>query len=165
VEIGIWKAVMWSQLGASIEMLENAIEACPESLWTADRPKNPFWYVAFHALFFLDLYLSETVQGFQPPPPFTLSELDPAGIRPERAYTKEELGAYLRWCREKCIDKLDGLTEEHLLERCGFRWFNVNIAELYLDILRHVQHHAAQLNLVLRQTLGDSPSWVAKAKS
>jgi hypothetical protein len=47
------KTSIWQQFGASIDMLENAIAACPESLW-GDRSQNPeFWYVAFHTLFFL----------------------------------------------------------------------------------------------------------------
>lgn len=28
---------------------------------------------------------------------------------------------------------------------------------------RHVQHHAAQLNLILRQETGSAPGWVGKA--
>ena len=31
-----------------------------------------FWYVVYHALFWLDLYLSGAVEGFAPPAPFTL---------------------------------------------------------------------------------------------
>jgi hypothetical protein len=31
--------------------------------------------------------------------------------------------------------------------------------------MRHVQHHAAQLNLILRQQIDSAPRWVVKAKS
>ena len=34
--------------------------------------------------------------------------------------------------------------------------------ELFLYNLRHVQHHAAQLNLILRQTIDRAPRWVVK---
>jgi hypothetical protein len=30
--------------------------------------------------------------------------------------------------------------------------------------MRHVQHHAAQLNLMLRQAVNAAPRWLAKAK-
>jgi len=40
------------------------------------------WYLAFHTLFWLDLYLSGPAEGFAPPAPFTRVELDPAGILP-----------------------------------------------------------------------------------
>ena len=36
--------------------------------------------------------------------------------------------------------------------------------DLYLYKLRHVQHHVAQLNFLLRQTTVDAPRWVAAAK-
>ena len=84
-----WNTILWGQFGAAIDMLENAIMACPDGLWS--DPSTPgvagFWYVAYHTLFFLDLQLSGTVegfaQGFAPPAPFDLRELDPAGLLPE----------------------------------------------------------------------------------
>jgi len=55
-----WKTIIWQQFGAAIDMLENAMIACPEKLWS-DRSKQPeFWYTAYHALFWLDCYLSDT---------------------------------------------------------------------------------------------------------
>lgn len=30
--------------------------------------------------------------------------------------------------------------------------------------MRHVQHHTAQLNLLLRQEINDAPKWVSVAK-
>ena len=40
----------------------------------------------------------------------------------------------------------------------------MNFAELPLYNMRHVQHHAAQLNLLLRQAADDAPLRVAAAK-
>ncbi len=54
-------SALWAQFGGSIDMLENAIRACPDTLWgAAERP--PFWYLAYHTLFFLDLYLSPSIE-------------------------------------------------------------------------------------------------------
>ena len=160
----IWRDAVRRQLGAAIDMLENAIVACPDALWD-DRTRNPeFWYVAYHTLFFLDLYLSPSVDGFAPPPPFTLEELDPAGILPERPYTKAELLAYLAHGREKCRAVTGALTEEAAREPRRFGSLDTNLAEMLLDNLRHVQHHAAQLNLILRQETDSAPRWVARAK-
>ena len=36
--------------------------------------------------------------------------------------------------------------------------------ELLLHSMRHVQHHAAQLNLILRQSIDSAPRWVSRAK-
>jgi len=83
----MWRAIIWRQFGAAIDMLENALRACPDELWSArlwgehsERPElGEFWYVVYHTLFWLDLYLSGSVEGFAPPPPFTLDELDQPG--------------------------------------------------------------------------------------
>ncbi|HWR83182.1 MAG TPA: DinB family protein [Candidatus Deferrimicrobium sp.] len=161
---GIWKTMIWQQFGAAIDMLENAIKACPEKVW-GDRPGyHEFWYIVYHTLFFLDYYLSDSAEGFVPPAPFTLDELDPAGILPDRVYTKEELQAYLEHGREKCRMTVAALTDERARQRCGFERPDVTIAELLLYSMRHVQHHAAQLNLILRQTTDSAPRWVAKTK-
>lgn len=159
-----WRAIIWSQFGAAIDMLENSMRACPEALWS-DRSQRPeFWYVAYHTLFWLDLYLTGTVEGFAPPAPFTLEELDPAGIIPERPYTKAELRAYLDYTREKCRTTIGSLTEEESRTARVFTWGEVTRPELFLYTMRHVQHHAAQLNFMLRQNVDSAPRWVAKTR-
>jgi len=160
-----WKAILWAQFGAAIDMLDNAVAACPEDLWN-DRGRRPeFWYVVYHTLFFLDLYLSGSLDGFRPPEPFTMAELDPSGRLPERVYTKGELRSYLDHCRRKCRATIDLLTDDRGRERCVFPWVDLGFAESLLYNMRHVQHHAAQLNLMLRQTVDSAPRWVARAQS
>jgi hypothetical protein len=168
-----WSAIIWQQFGAAIDMLENALLACPDALWRErlwnDRSPQPefseFWYVVYHTLFWLDLYLSGSVEGFAPPAPFTLDELDPAGLLPERPYTKDELVTYLDHGRKKCRATIEALTDEQARQRCRFSWGEVSFAELLLYNMRHVQEHAAQLNLILGQKLDSAPGWVAQAKS
>ena len=116
--------------------------------------------MVFHTLFFLDVYLSDSLERFTPPAPFTLDELDPAGILPERPYTKDELQSYLEYGRSKCKKTIETLTDEKAAKRCGFDWVDISVAELLLYNMRHVQHHAAQLNLILRQTIDSAPRWV-----
>jgi uncharacterized damage-inducible protein DinB len=36
--------------------------------------------------------------------------------------------------------------------------------EILLYNMRHVQHHAAQLNLLLRQEINKAPDWVSQAE-
>jgi uncharacterized damage-inducible protein DinB len=158
-----WKAIVRSQFGAAIEMLENAVAACPDELWS-DRSRRPeFWYVVYHTLFFLDLYLSESVEAFVPPPPFNLDELEKDGVLPERPYTKAELQAYLAHGRAKCRSVIDAMTDEKAGRRCGFEWLDLSQAELLLYNFRHVQHHAGQLYLILRQATDSAPRWVRAA--
>jgi len=165
----IWKEALWEQLGAAIEMLDNAFSNCPNELWQATVwPDDPgfsdFWYVGYHTLFWLDLYLSGAVEGFAPPPPFTLDELDPAGVLPPRVYTQAELRIYLAHCRRKCHATIDTLTTERAVQRCHFPWGEVSFASLLLDNMRHVQEHGAQLNLFLGQQQGVAAKWVAVAE-
>ena len=152
-----WKTAIWQQFGAAIDMLGNALRACPDEVWPE------CWYIAYHTLFFLDFYLSESAEGFAPPAPFTLDELDPAGILPERPFTKDELLAYLEHGREKCRSTIEALTKETAGERCGFERPEVGRGELLLYSMRHVQHHTGQLNLILRQRIDSAPRWVVKA--
>ncbi|MCP4204020.1 MAG: DinB family protein [bacterium] len=165
MDILTWRPILWQQFGAAIEMLENAVSECPEELWVDDSKKNPVWYLAFHTLFWLDLYLTGQVEGFCPPSPFTLAELDPEGEPPERPYTRAELQSYLEHCRMKCYKTIETLTEEEARRRCSFGWGEVSFAELLLYNLRHVQHGTAQLNLHLRQTIDSVPAWVARTKA
>jgi hypothetical protein len=166
------RSSLWQQFGAAIDMLDNAVRACPDPLWCeqlwdagAEQPESAqVWYVVFHTLFWLDLYLSGAVEGFVPPPPFTLDELDPAGLYPERSYSKDELRTYLAHARGKCQATIAALTDETAGRPCRFSWGKVSFAELLLYNMRHVQEHAAQLNLFLGQRAGSAPGWVTRAR-
>jgi hypothetical protein len=68
---------LWNQFGAGIDMLKNAISACPDEYWNTD---TKFWYNAFHCLFFLDYYLCMQPGSFSPPAPFTESEFEDAQL-------------------------------------------------------------------------------------
>ncbi len=160
-----FKEILWLQFGAAIDMVENAMLACPEKLWSDSSKKPEFWYITFHTLWWLDLYLSNSVEQFTPSAPYNLDELDPAGLLPERVYTKDELQAYLEHGRKKCRATIEALTDEGINQLCGFKWIEGSVAELHLYNLRHVQHHAAQLNLILRQKNDSAPRWVKRTKN
>jgi hypothetical protein len=169
-----WRTIIWQQFGAAIDDLDNALRACPDELWRARLWNNPwedrfflpeYWYVVYHALFWLDLYLTGAEEGFAPPAPFALIEQDENGPIPERPYTKDELQAYLNDCRRKCQATVETLTEETAQRRCRFSWGEVSFAELLLYNMRHVIGHAAQLNLLLGQKTGSAPDWVTQAES
>lgn len=163
-----WKMVTGRQLDASIRMFEDAVRRCPDELWTEsmwpDDTMPPafsaVWYVVYHTLFWLDLYLSGAVEGFAPPAPFTLAELDPAGVLPDRVYDRAELLAYLDHCRRKGRAVIEAMTDEQAARLCSFPWGELPFAELLLDNMRHVQEHGAQLRLFLGQRAGQSARWL-----
>ena len=165
------KESLWKQSGASIDMLKNAIILWPEERWATNKK---FFYTAYHTLIFLDYYPTIPPKNFSSPLPFTLTE--PPGIPedalddvvPDRVYSKQELLDYLESTRDKCHTLIAGLTEEKLKERFieepGQGVMDYSVLEILLYNMRHVQHHSAQLNLFLRQTINNAPGWVARAK-
>lgn len=156
------RTILWSQFGATVDMLENAIKACPPPLWNTE---TQFWYIAYHTLFYMDYYLSEESDGFQPPAPFSLSEFDASGAMPERTYTQEELLGYLEHGRQKAHDLITRMDETLAAKRFINPYRNYSILELLLYNMRHVQHHGGQLHMLLRQGTGtDAPRWVSQAR-
>jgi uncharacterized damage-inducible protein DinB len=57
-----------------------------------------------------------------------------------------------------------GLTDEIANSRWVNDHKNYSVFEIILYNMRHVQHHTAQLNLLLRQEINDAPRWVSVAK-
>ena len=175
------RTALWRQFGATIDMLENALVACPTPLWQERLWRDPpppefppqfaeFWYVTFHALVWLDLYLSGVPEEeFAPPAPFAQRELDSVEALPGRPYSRDELHAYLVHLRQKCQTTIAGLTDEQAHQQVDYPWMEgkpVSYLELLLYNMRHVQEHAAQLNLFLGQHASDAASdWVTQAKA
>jgi hypothetical protein len=169
----VLKTSIWQQFGAAIDTLEGAVRLCPDHLWMGqlwDHPDDPpdfsrYWYLVYHTLFWLDLYLTGQVEGFAPPPPYTLDELDPAGLTPAQPYSKDMLLDYLRDCRVRCQSVIETLTDESASRSCRFGWGEISYTGLLLYNMRHVQEHAAQLSLFLGQQRIPAPRWVTKAKT
>jgi|SRR4030095_5009279 len=154
------KTELWKQFGAAIDMFENAIAKCPESLWDEE---SRFWYITYHTLFWTDYYLSTDPANFMPPVPFTLGELDPEGVYPDRTYTKEEMLSYLAHCREQCRKLLGKETFSKL--RWVTDWRDYSMLEMQLYNMRHVQHHTGQLNMLLGKIDHGLPIWVSQTKA
>jgi hypothetical protein len=168
--IAALKESLWKQFGASIDMLKNAIMLWPEEYWETDKK---FFYTAYHCLVFLDYYLTIPPKNFSSSLPFTLAESDDVpdealdDVIPNTVYSKKELLDYLNTSRGKCHTLIAGLTEEKLNERWIEEPGNMNysVLEILLYNMRHVQHHAAQLNLFLRQKINNAPRWVSRAEN
>ena len=155
------REMLWRQFGAAIDMLGEALRGCPDELWEArlwpDQPGqwvaagfSTFWYLGYHTLFWLDLYLTGAEEGFIPPEPFDLVEMEADETLP-RTYTRTELLGYLADCRQKCQETIYALSTEDAYRLCIFPWGEVPFAELMLYTMRHVQAHSAQLHLFLDQ--------------
>ena len=166
--------MLWHQFGAAIDMLSSALHDCPDELWETrlweDQPDqwvaigfSTFWYLGYHTLFWLDLYLTGAEEGFAPPAPFDVVEMETGEVLP-RTYTREELLGYLEDCRRKCQETLGALSIQQAYRLCRFSWGELSFAELQLYNLRHVQEHGTQLRMFLGQQAGKSSEWRSRAK-
>jgi hypothetical protein len=54
------------QYRATLEMLGQAMELCPEDMWFSTTYRNRFWHIAYHALFYTHFYLQRSQDDFQP---------------------------------------------------------------------------------------------------
>jgi hypothetical protein len=146
--------IIRSQYLASLEMLKLAIENCPDALWDDSADKNKFWQVAYHALFYMHLYLQPSEQDFAPwvkhRPAHRLSQTaDP--------YSKEEVLEYLAFCQQQAEEKVPQLN---LKAESGFDWLPFDKAELQIYNIRHLQQHAGELMERLGSRAGIEIEWV-----
>lgn len=160
------KLSIWQQYGAALDTLDDALRLCPDHLWTVqlwndeeDARYGQFWFIAYHTLFWTDLFLTGSMSGFKPPSPFIRGKL------PETPYSKEQVKAYLDQCRVKGQAAIEALTDEQAYQICVFEWMQPTFLELQIYSLRHIQEHAAQLNLVLGEHGVTGQDWVAQARS
>jgi hypothetical protein len=164
--------MLWRQFGAAIDMLGEAIRGCPDAIWEKrlweDQPDqwvargfSTYWYLCYHTLFWLDLYLTGAEEGFSPPAPFDLVEMEDGETLP-RTYSQAELLDYLETCRQKSRETILHMTTEQANRLCRFPWGELPYAELQLYSLRHVQEHSSQLLLFLGQQSGNPTGWVSQ---
>jgi hypothetical protein len=137
------KKIIESQYWASLAMLREAIEKCPDALWVDDSYSNPFWNIAYHVIFFVHLYLQPEEKAFVPwekhrDEVVGMEETNEA-VEP---YTKEEVLTYLDLCQaemEKQVAALDLEAES------GFHWLPFNKLELQFYNIRHLMLHVGEL--------------------
>jgi hypothetical protein len=144
---------------AVLQMLGDAIEACPETLWDQRADEPPFWQQAYHALWWLDFYISDSPQAFQHTSgvPGQAWELEQA---PEDAPPKEQLLDYLDRVAIKCEATLDRLTAGQLGGENTFHWTGPTLAHRLVYNVRHAQHHIGWLNSALSRKGGRTAKWV-----
>jgi hypothetical protein len=159
------KKAIISQLLSSLTMLEEAINKCPDDLWDHQGYENKYWHIVYHTLFFTHLYLTPSENMFKnwekarneyqfmgqvPWPPHYTPKI-------EHTYSKEDLIEY--------IEKIKGeapniIAQDDLNAKSGFEWLPFNRLELYLHMIRHVQHHTGQLIERLRNTGVKRNKWI-----
>lgn len=162
------KDIIKSQYKASLAMLRGAIAKCDDALWASADYKHPFWRVAYHALFYTDLYLTSSLDRFTPWSQHVdeLEALGPmihkGGKTPKDGppYAKSDIEAYYALVVKKVDTATDAI--EDMDAGSGFFWLPFSKLELQFYNIRHVQHHAGQLIERIRQELDESVDWIPR---
>lgn len=167
--IEVFKDALLGQYDAALAMLEDCMAKCPDDKWEGYVGNFPFWHVAYHALFYVDLYLSPNHESFEPPE-FYRENYQYFGHLPESnerfvadiPYDKQTMLDYVQHCRRKAAQSVAVETWESLHGECGFGWYDLPRSEFHLNNIRHAQHHAAQMSLYLRRSSNIDVRWVGR---
>jgi len=167
-----FKDPLKNQYHATLAMLREAIEKCPDELWVDTHSTNAFWQIAYHVLFFTHFYLGQDAASFQPwaehqrdsqnedgipgPP-------DPKSALPliPRPYSKDQVLRY--WAIvdgfvDRAVDAMDLNRTES-----GFH-YRMSKLEHQLVNLRHLGHHTGQLADRLREATNFGVRWVGGSR-
>jgi hypothetical protein len=164
--VDVLKQLLVSQFHAALCTLGACIDRCPESLWIAPVGNLKFCQVAFHAVFFGDLYLGKDVKSLRLQPfhqanPQFFRDYEELEDRPQQLlYDKPGIQAYVQHVRRNANEVIAAETAESLSVKPGFDWLKFTRAEVHAYNTRHLQHHAAQLSLRLRLDAGIEIPWV-----
>jgi hypothetical protein len=146
------KQILIAQFEAALAMLHQCITACPEEHWDDRITNGTFRWVAYHTLFFVDLYLSPNQDSFVER---DLNLLGGDERQPVESVglSKADTLAYLLICRQKMLETIAADSEESLRAPSGFEWYKITRGELHVVNIRHVQHHTGQLSAFLRRVV------------
>ncbi len=168
---GMVGLVLHRQFSAAIGMFDNAMQSVPDLLWQTpmwstegrDSVFSQPWYIAYHTLFFTDMYLGTSDVGFMPPPPYNLDELNPAGVPPAKVLMKQDLAGYSTYIKGKAAIRLLELDLKTAAMVCHFSWgFQISAFDLIIDNIRHIQEHQAQLSMFIGQQQAYNQTWLTE---
>lgn len=139
-----------SQFEAALCMVYHPVRICRTEHWEGKIAQSTFRQMAYHTLFFADLYLSPSESTFE------LRDVHSRGgegRRPElsNGLSQQETQEYADFCRQKAITIIAGETETSLAGPSGFSWRKTSRLEHHLYNIRHIQHHAGAFSAFLRR--------------
>jgi hypothetical protein len=154
------------QYSASLEMLAQAVNRCPDAVWLDSNCTNRFWHIAYHAVFYTHLYLQASESAFKrwhkhrlnyqflgavPWPPFEKPVID-------TPYSRDEILDYREFCLAELEEDVRGVDMD---APSGFPWLPFSRLELHIYNIRHIQHHTGQLIDRLRRECNIDVSWIS----
>jgi hypothetical protein len=149
---------------AVFQMVRRAIELCPDSLWNERTDEPPFWQQAYHTIFYIDFYLSDSPGSSRVVAPV---EDEAANLKhiPASAPSRQQIQDYLEEAIKQCDLTLEKLASAPLDGENKFPWTGPTLAHRLIYNIRHAQHHVGRLNSILSRKTGKAAEWVITAKS
>jgi hypothetical protein len=136
-----------NQMLAALSVLNQYINNCPN-----------------YVLFYADLYLSKDISEFK----LQMFHIENKNIfkdyeelefkKPENIYTKNEIVLYHDFCRKYIKKYFSKINESNLYKKSNYK--EMTMIEALIEIIRHIQHHAAQLGLRVQQITGRELEWI-----
>jgi hypothetical protein len=158
-----------SQMLASIQTLKACMDRCPDAEWNQAHKDWPFSQVLFHTLFDCDLSLCRQrdelkEQAFHRQNQAVFADYEELGDGPrKRVYDRDFLNRYYEHCQRKISLVIEGEASANLLVPKSDIYGNMTRCERYVNAIRHIQHHAAQLGLRLQYLDGRELDWISRA--
>ena len=157
-----------SQMLAALSMLGDCIDRCPEMEWNEAHGDHPFSQVVFHTLFDCDHGLCDSdgefrEQEFHQAQRRSFGDYDE--LEDRRLSTlpgRDFINLYLEHCRGRVASVLETRTHDDLITPNSDVYRNMTRIERYMNLIRHVQHHAAQLGLRLQLITESEMDWVGR---
>jgi len=146
-------AILKRQLDCSLEMLEKAVELCPDDAWTDEAGHAPVWEQIYHTLFWFNAWLRDWRKPIEFPE-FHIEEALEIKRRAGAIIDRHQILAYLAKVRADYEAFMAVVDDAGLLATAaafGQRW---TTADRILGQVRHIQHHVGYLNAVLGASQG-----------
>ena len=165
--LNTFKSLITNQYEAVFCMWNTCIDRCPDSRLDEPIVNLAFCQVAFHTLFFADVYLGRDFdavrnQAFHNDNTKSFRDYEELEDRKqELLYDRPFLQSYLTHCRTKAPEVIAAETVETLSAASGFPRKDFSRAELHVCNIRHMHHHAAQVSLRLKLDANVDIPWFA----
>ena len=168
--IEMYRESVIQQAHAALQMFEFGLNQCDDERWSEPVVNMSFNQLAFHTLFFTDLYLSEDIpsaknQPFHAHHASVFEGYEELKERSQRGnYERSFINLYLQFVWKKWSDVLNKETEASLRLEAKFNWLDMNRSELHFYNIRHVGYHIGQLSLLWQQEKGSGIPWSKQVK-
>ena len=149
------------QYRATLGMLHQCVERCPDSLWESGGPERPFWRIAYHAAFYTHLYLMPTEHDFVAweKHQYEATCLWGPDSKPITAYSKADVIDYIQSVTSAVSQYLEAIDLD--AESSGFHWYSIPKLDHILLNLRHLGIHVGQLQERLYED-GVDLDWISR---